>query len=64
MIEEISNMCEISNINDFKPNLFSSTLFATSHEFMNCCRNSRLVVDEDDLKWAANGNNILLIICY
>ena len=26
----------------------------------NCCRNSRLVVNEDDLKWVANEENISL----
>ena len=28
----------------------------------NCCRNSRLVVDEDDLKWVANEKNVLLLL--
>ena len=28
----------------------------------NCCRNSRLVVDEDDLKWVANGKKTYRII--
>ena len=27
----------------------------------NCCRNSRLVVDEDDLKWVENEKNIVII---
>ena len=26
----------------------------------NCCRNSRLVVNEDDLKWVANEKNLSL----
>ena len=26
------------------------------------CRNSRLVVEEDDLKWVANENNISLLL--
>ena len=26
----------------------------------NCCRNSRLVVDEDDLKWVAMEKNIVI----
>ena len=29
---------------------------------MNCCRNSRLVVDEDDLKWVANDKKVLLLL--
>ena len=28
----------------------------------NCCRNSRLVVDENDLKWVANEENISLLL--
>ena len=28
----------------------------------NCYRNSRLVVDEEDLKWVANRGNILLLL--
>ena len=28
----------------------------------NSCHNSRLVVDEDDLKWVANEKNILLFL--
>ena len=28
----------------------------------NCCRNSRLVVDEDDLKWVTNRANITLLL--
>ena len=28
----------------------------------NCCRNSRLVVDENDLKWVTNEKNILLFL--
>ena len=28
----------------------------------NCCRNSRLVVDEDDLKWVTNEKKILLFL--
>ena len=28
----------------------------------NCCRNSRLVVDEDDLKWVTDEQNIQLFL--
>ena len=28
----------------------------------NCCRNSRLVVDEDDLKWVTNLRKLLCIV--
>ena len=28
----------------------------------NCCRNSRLVVDEDDLKWVTNAEKIFLLL--
>ena len=27
----------------------------------NCCRNSRLVVDEDDLKWVTNEKSIAIV---
>ena len=29
---------------------------------MNCCHNSRLVVDEEDLKWVANEKKLLLLL--
>ena len=29
---------------------------------MNCCRNSRLLVNEVDLKWVANDNFVLLLL--
>ena len=29
---------------------------------VNCCLNSRLVVDEDDLKWVANEKNISCLL--
>ena len=31
-------------------------------EAANCCRNSRLAVDEDDLKWAVNKTKMVLLL--
>ena len=41
-----------STLSGLKIPLSSSSI--TSRELANCCRNSRLVVDEDDLKWVIN----------
>ena len=45
----------ISNFTDGDPKLTLSSLTSHCHLYpvqaANCCRNSRLVVDEDDLMW-------------
>ena len=39
-------------VDPFKPDFtFSSTLHFHPLQAANCCRNSRLVVNENDLKW-------------
>ena len=44
--------------------LSSLTLHCHLHPLQaaNCCRNSRLVVDEDDLKWVTIEKNIVLFL--
>ena len=46
--------------NPFKPEFTKCHLYPL--QAANCCRNSRLVVDEDDLKWVANEKKILLLL--
>ena len=48
------------SVKPFKPE-FTIAIFYPL-QAANCCRNSRLVVDEDDLKRMANENNISLLL--
>ena len=48
------NVLTLSNLN--------LPLYPHPLQAANCCRNSRLVVDEDELKWVTNEKNILLFL--
>ena len=53
-----SKPATLSTLNPFKPE-FTIVIFIQA---ANCCRNSRLVVNEDDLKLVENGKNTLLLL--